>query len=117
MSEDIETKPREEEPAQEETEVTKNSVPIISDKEIEAIFVGGVPVEADESKSPLYSLPPRKFCEIRRNQKREDHQLCEDQETQAICNSDIQPAYSQLNLDARPLDHGQKSGCQRVPLG
>jgi hypothetical protein len=26
----------------------KNSVPIISDKEIEAIFVGGVPAEADE---------------------------------------------------------------------
>lgn len=49
MSEDIETDPREEQLAQEEIEVTKNSVPIISDKEIEAIFVGGVPLEADES--------------------------------------------------------------------
>lgn len=48
MSEDIETNHREPEPTQEETEVTKSSVPIISDKEIEAIFVGGVPVEADE---------------------------------------------------------------------
>ncbi len=31
-------------------EAQKNSVPIISDKEIEAIFVGGVPAEADECK-------------------------------------------------------------------
>jgi hypothetical protein len=50
MSEDIETDPREEQPAQEEIEMTKTSVPIISDKEIEAIFVGGVPLEADECK-------------------------------------------------------------------
>lgn len=51
MSEDIETEPRDQMLDQEETEGTKNSVPIISDKEIEAIFVGGVPVEADECKS------------------------------------------------------------------
>lgn len=49
MSEDIETEPREQQHSQEEDEVPKHSVPIISDKEIEAIFVGGVPVEADES--------------------------------------------------------------------
>jgi uracil-DNA glycosylase len=39
-------------------EAHKNSVPIISDKEIEAIFVGGVPGEADESKRVLR----QRFC-------------------------------------------------------
>ena len=49
MSEDIETKLREDSSAPEENETNTTPVPIISDKEIEAIFVGGVPVEADES--------------------------------------------------------------------
>jgi hypothetical protein len=61
MSEDIEIEPRDQMLDQEETEGTKKSVPIISDKEIEAIFVGGVPVEADECKSNLKSIPPAKL--------------------------------------------------------
>ena len=41
-------------PIQEENDATaKNQVPIISDKEIDAIFVGGVPSEADESMKTL----------------------------------------------------------------
>lgn len=57
MSEDIENT-REQQPDLEETPVPKTSVPIISDKEIEAIFVGGVPQEADESNYTLCSLSP-----------------------------------------------------------
>jgi hypothetical protein len=49
MSEDMEHSGAEERVAQEGSEEhNKNSVPIVSDKEIEAIFVGGVPAEADE---------------------------------------------------------------------
>jgi len=49
MSDDIEQSGGEQREEQEEQGInTKNSVPIVSDKEIEAIFVGGVPAEADE---------------------------------------------------------------------
>lgn len=46
MSEDIE--PEEQHEQQEEQDLKSSSVPIISDKEIEAIFVGGVPADADD---------------------------------------------------------------------
>lgn len=51
MSDDMENSGSEQKVVQEDSEDnTKNPVPIISDSEIDAIFVGGVPAEADESK-------------------------------------------------------------------
>lgn len=49
MSEDIENTEGQMGFQDDNDENGANSVPIISDKEIEAIFVGGVPAEADES--------------------------------------------------------------------
>lgn len=56
MSDDIENSGQDQRVVEEdsgEDNNAKNSVPIISDKEIEAIFVGGVPAEADESSLDL----------------------------------------------------------------
>jgi hypothetical protein len=55
MSDDIENSGSEQKVVQEEEseDNTINPVPIISDKEIDAIFVGGVPAEADESNIGL----------------------------------------------------------------
>ena len=48
-------------------EAQKNSVPIVSDKEIDAVFVGGVPVEADEGKKGSKSHLAAGFRTVRQD--------------------------------------------------
>jgi len=53
MSEDLEHHQHGDSQGEYEEEHSHHHVPIIVGKEIEAIFVGGVPSEIDESKIPL----------------------------------------------------------------
>lgn len=73
MSQDI-GQDEHQEPQEELDANHSNSVPIINDKEIEAIFVGGVPAEADEGILQLStSLSTKQLPEIRGNQVCQDY--------------------------------------------
>lgn len=71
MSEDLEQDSQNDQQEEIENDGTKgSSVPIISDKEIEAIFVGGVPADADEGKILSSSLSTEQLPKVR------GHQVC-----------------------------------------